>query len=670
MTTISPFAAGAYINTRSTSQLLSLKGQLDTLSTQLATGRTAETYAGLGAGRSTSLTARGTLSALDGYDAGITSAQTRVTLASTSLQQIAALTNSLRNGIAVSPQPATGISVTPQLAQANLDGALDALNQSAAGQYLFGGRATDAAPVKSTNVILNGDKTTTPPQDGLVTLVAEQKAADLGTGGLGRLQLGPIVAGNTFQLSEDQGDATGETRANFGFGIAATPTVTGAIKVKETQKANPAELIGLDPAPAAGESFRVTLNLADGSQKSYDLTASTSASVGSTTEFGVFGTANDAKNGLKVFAAAQGGVVASVQSGKPTGFDNAPVAGDKFRVTVKLADGTQKFYDLTTSTTVPSGSTTAFGVYGTAAAARDGLNAFAAAQGGTVTGVQSGNAPALTATFGKGAYAAYDISLSGQPTAGDSITIQLALHDGKMTSVMLTAGTINSNGSTGTFAIGTDVATTTANLKAALATALAAAAAGPLSASSTTRASEDFFSASTASGQAPKRIDLTPGKPPTYQNAASTSTVIWYQGDAANTDPRATASIRAGANLDVALGARANEVPIQKALAGFAALAVDSLADPKATTTPGRLAALSSKTYDLLGKASNDPSLEAIATDFGLAASTLNSAKSQNAATRLTLQNVVDGVESAPIQEVAAKLLEVQNRLQASYQIT
>jgi hypothetical protein len=65
MTTISPFAAGSYLTTRSTSQLLAMKSQLDALTTQLSTGRTAETYGGLGAGRSSSLTARATLSALD-----------------------------------------------------------------------------------------------------------------------------------------------------------------------------------------------------------------------------------------------------------------------------------------------------------------------------------------------------------------------------------------------------------------------------------------------------------------------------------------------------------------------------------------------------------------------------------------------------------------------------
>ena len=34
------------------------------------------------------------------------------------------------------------------------------------------------------------------------------------------------------------------------------------------------------------------------------------------------------------------------------------------------------------------------------------------------------------------------------------------------------------------------------------------------------------------------------------------------------------------------------------------------------------------------------------------------------------MQNTLDGIEQAPTEEVVAKLLDVQNRLQASYQIT
>lgn len=596
MTTIRPYAAGRYTADKATSQILSLKSQLDTLSTQLSTGRTAETYAGLGAGRSTSLTARATLSALDGYDAGIASAQTRVSVASASVQQVATLTANLRTGLTASPRDAAGATATAKLGLNSLDGALDALNQSAAGQYLFGGRASETAPVRSSDIILNGDAATTPRQDGLVRLVAEQKAADLGTDGLGRLELGATGASNTFSLSEDTADATGQTRANFGFRIAGVPTTTGA------------------------------------------LTATADAT-----------------------HAARAATV--------TALDHAPVSGERFRVTVNLADGSQKSYDLTARSPIPAGSGDSFGVFGTAAAAAAGLNAFAAAQGGTVAGVQSGGTPTLTATYGGGDYASYDIGLSGQPAAGDGITVRLALHDGTTMSLTLTAQTAASAVSNAGFTIGADAAATTANLKSSLAAALRDAAAGALSASSTTRAAEDFFSASTASGQAPRRID-TSGATPTYRDAASTTTVIWYQGDAAGADARSTATVRAGTTREVAVGAQANEVPIQKALAGFAALAVDGLADPAATPPTNRFTALASRAYDLLGKVSTEPSLQAIAVDFGLASSALSNAKSQNAASRATLQNVVDGVERAPIEEVAAKLLEVQNRLQASYQIT
>ncbi|WP_375463339.1 hypothetical protein [uncultured Methylobacterium sp.] len=596
MSTIRPYAAGTYAAAKSTTQILALKGQLDALSTQLSTGRTSETYAGLGAGRTTSLTARATLSALDGYDAGIVSAQTRVSVASTSLSQVTALTMNLRTSLTSNLQDASAPAAS-QLGRINLEGAIDALNQSAAGQYLFGGRASETEPVASSDRILNGDATTTPKRDGLVTLVAEQRAADLGADGLGRLELGAGTAANSFSLSEDTADPTGATRANFGFRIASAPTTTGSaitVTADAVHAAKPATVIGLDHAPAAGESFRVTLDLADGRQETYDLTA------------------------------------------------RSPL---------------------------PAGSGDGFGVFGSATDAAQGLNAFAAARGGTVASVQSANTPTLTATYGGGDYAAYDIGLSGQPAAGDGITVQLALHDGTTSTITLTAQASAPAGSTTTFAIGADAAATAANLRTALQTALKAAADGPLAASSTTRAAEDFFSASTVPGQAPRRIDAS-GATPTYEAAASTGTVIWYQGDATSPSARATASVRAGASREIAIGAQANEAPFRKALAGFAALAVDGLADPGASATPGRFTALASRAYDLLGQTSTEPSLEAIATDFGFASSALSDAKTQNAATRATLQSIVDSVERAPIEEVAAKLLEVQNRLQASYQIT
>ena len=54
MSTIPPFAAGTYRFDRQSASLVGMKSALDGLSRQLSTGRTAETYGGLGTGRTTS----------------------------------------------------------------------------------------------------------------------------------------------------------------------------------------------------------------------------------------------------------------------------------------------------------------------------------------------------------------------------------------------------------------------------------------------------------------------------------------------------------------------------------------------------------------------------------------------------------------------------------------
>ena len=113
---------------------------------------------------------------------------------------------------------------------------------------------------------------------------------------------------------------------------------------------------------------------------------------------------------------------------------------------------------------------------------------------------------------------------------------------------------------------------------------------------------------------------------------------------------------------------RANEAPLRDVLAGMAAAAVGAAGGT--ATADARWQALADRAGSLLGAVSTSPSVQEIATDFGLASSSMSNAKSLNASTRNALQDTIEGVESAPMEEVAAKLLAVQNRLQASYQIT
>lgn len=597
MTTIRPFAAGSYTATRNTQQILDLKSQLDTLTTQLGTGRAAETYGGLGAGRTTSLSARATVSALDGYDAAITAAQTRTNLAATSLTQFITLGNSLnadlQNGLV---RNANGTISSSTLAGNSLAAAIDALNQSAAGTYVFAGRYGETAPVIGYDQMLDGDAGL--GLAGLKTLVAEQRTADLGTDGFGRLT--PSAADVTpFSLSED---TSAEVRANFGFTLPEKPATTGSAL-----------------------------------QASY--------------------TAATASTATATFAAA-------------------PTEGQRFRVVVNQPDGTQTTIDFTARANPASGDTDSFPVVADPAAAQAALNTLIAP--GTLASVQSAATtdtppgPGLALNITGGSPASLTVGLGSPPTnpvVGDSVTIKLALHDGTTTSITLTARTSVTAGTTSEFAIDPDPAKTAKNLSNALRAALGGAADTTLSASATVRASEDFFAGSSSTGLAPRRLVFdSAGNATGYARTPQAKTVIWYQGDDAATDPRSTVTARIGASNTVSIGARANEAPLRSVLAGMAAAAVGATGGT--ATADARWRALADRAGTLLGAVSTSPSVQEIATDLGLASSSMSSAKSLNAATRNTLQDTIEGVESAPMEEVAAKLLAVQNRLQASYQIT
>lgn len=69
MSSIPAFSTAGYPFSRNVSDLLALGSQFKALSTQVSTGRVADTYGELGIRRSDSLSARTSLSALSGYDA-------------------------------------------------------------------------------------------------------------------------------------------------------------------------------------------------------------------------------------------------------------------------------------------------------------------------------------------------------------------------------------------------------------------------------------------------------------------------------------------------------------------------------------------------------------------------------------------------------------------------
>ncbi|MGU3287329.1 flagellin [Methylobacterium mesophilicum] len=299
MTTISPFAAGSYVANRNTSQLLTLKNQLNDLSNQLSSGKVSQTYGGLGTGRSTALAAQATLSALDGYATGITAAQTRTNLAVTSLTQVATLGTTARAALNNGLQSvAVNSTAGRSLALANLQTALDTLNQSAAGNYLFGGGDTTTQPVLDADTILNGSTDAVGnPLEGLTDVIKERVDAQLGPGGNGRLTQSEPTA---VPILVTEG-ANATTRVKFGFTLGSEPKATGAFTAS-ISAISPATLsVNLKSPtaqPAAGDSISFALKMPDGTSTTVTLTAATSADSSSTTSFALGATAADTMKNL------------------------------------------------------------------------------------------------------------------------------------------------------------------------------------------------------------------------------------------------------------------------------------------------------------------------------------------------------------------------------------
>ncbi|MBD8905253.1 hypothetical protein MZTS_00635 [Methylorubrum zatmanii] len=582
--TITAFAAGTYRFDRQSASLVGMKNQLDGLAQQLATGRTAETYGGLGAARTTSLSAHATISAQEGYLAAISSAETRVKLTSASLTQLKSLSDSTRSNLTgiIASRNETLPATTVQLASSNLSAAIDALNQQAGGVYVFSGRATDTAPVLSQQAILNGDPAA--GLDGLKALIAEQKKADLGSGN-GRLT--QTASGTTIDLSED---ASAEARANFGFSLlSAASSGSGALSATVTAGTKATVALSFTQQPADGAQVRVVVQLADGSQKTLDLTARAKEAASAAGTFAIGATKEETAANLK--AALGGADIASVQSANP---------------------------------------------------------------------------PGVAAAFSGGQEAKAKLSLTANPSVGDTVTLKLGMHDGTTRSITLTAAASADPTSATTFTIGATPEQTTANLSRSLSNALGQAANTDLSASSTARASLNFFEGSPAAGLSPRRVAADGNG---YAETASNKTVIWYQGDT-SADPRGTAAVQVGTSRTVEIGAQANEEAIRRSMAGIAAMAAESFTTTGETVDTERFRALSNRAGSLLTAGDGQQSLEELGTDFGLAASSMANAKSVANATKTTLESSLDGVDTVSTEEVAAKLLSLQTQLQASYKVT
>jgi flagellar hook-associated protein 3 FlgL len=298
--------------------------------------------------------------------------------------------------------------------------------------------------------------------------------------------------------------------------------------------------------------------------------------------------------------------------------------------------------------------------------AEDGTHAFGfKLQGGATT------IPGATIAGPTGSPASLDVSLTSQPAPEQTVRLTMKLPDGTTDDIILKAATSATAGDGSQFAIGATLADTVANLRGAILSSLETRSATTLAAASSVVAAEGFFAAGPQT--APQRVAFTP--PATAATATglrdgSADTVTWYVGD---DDPilsaRGSSVARVDSGIAVSYGVRANEEGITKSVRTFALFAAEvyTSGDPNASA---RNFALSERVRDALQPDVGIGSLRAISTELSGAQRAAVAADDRLRISAASAQDLIDGVEKADDQSVAASLLAVQTRLQASYQTT
>jgi len=279
----------------------------------------------------------------------------------------------------------------------------------------------------------------------------------------------------------------------------------------------------------------------------------------------------------------------------------------------------------------------------------------------TGSGALSGNAVAgtpSTATFG----------LSAIPADGDTITLTLKDADDNTHTIQLTARTnVPTSGLTTAFQIGATVSDTVNNLDAAIKAALGEKATAVLKPRAATLAASEFFAGSPS--HPPQRVSGTPATSATGMVAGTAAnTMIWYTGDDASPSARGTSITRIDTTQSVPTGAQANEPAIQNVLAQFAVLAAESFSNTPADSA--RYSNLKHKIFTQLAEDGGAPKISDITIELASASSTMKAAKDRHRDAKAMLADALGEIETPNTEEVAAAILSLQTRLQASYQTT
>jgi flagellar hook-associated protein 3 FlgL len=603
-----------------------LNNQLNTLSTQLATGEKSTSYSGMGAGEGFAIAARSQLAQISAFGDTITNVNTVINAANTALQSLSSISGQVQSDAATTPQDlnSTGQTIAQQNAQTELSSIVGILNTQVGNNFIFSGSAINTPSVASVNDIMNG----TGSQAGLKQVIAERAQAD-GTTGLGRLVItGPSTTStpptpNTVSVAEDVPGSP------FGLKIGSvSSTLTGATVTGPSGSPNGISVTLGATNPNPGDQLNITFNLPDGTTTSVQLTA-TNTSPAPAGSFTIGSTP----------AATAGNLNTALNTAIGTVANTTLVAASA------VAAGND-FFD-------PSGSAT-----------------------GSVVDSQAGT-PVTSATALSGATGTN--SLTSSFSAGDTITV-----DGK------TIAFYNSTGATPPTSAGNALNTTyldlaTANVGNLLSSidsitgtsTPSTVSGGVVTLNTDNAANLNITSSNPAALKALgfSSSPITAVQPPLRVSSSgnslvngSANTVAWYTGSSSSS-PRGSESARVDSSITVQYGAQANEQAIRQQLEGVAVFAAVSVS-PTGTNSAAQISALSSRIATNLTAQPGQQTISDIQTDYASAQGIMKDVSARQTQSSTQLQNVIDQTETVSTQEVASQLLALQNSLSASYEAT
>jgi hypothetical protein len=597
------------------SAIVSLRNQLNDLTTQLASGRVSTTYAGQGPDRGFALSLRAQIAGLDAFADTATNVNTRISVANLALKGLTDIGQSVKGAAASSTivlnnNGQTSGQITAQAAFAN---AVALLNSQSGDRYLFSGRASDTAATVPADVMLNGNGA----QAGLKQLIDERRQADQGVSNMGHLTVSsPPLTTTVTSIAEDS--------SPFGFKLGPiTSSLTGATVTQPTG-VPPSASVDLGAAnPNDGDKITFNLDLPDGTSEQVTLTATTT---------------NPPPAGSFLIGVDTTATTANLQAALNTSIQKL---GDTALVAASAIAASNDFFN-------PSASISGTSVNNQAAvpAPITGNTALSGAAG--TDSLASGFAAGDTITVNGTTITFVASGATGnQLNVTDSVQTLLA----KIDSITGTnnASTVGNGAVTLHGADGEGLSLTSSN-----AAAFAALGFGP----------------TVSANPAPLRVSGPPFNTATALiGGTAANTVSWYTGENGTGSARGTAVARVDQSINVQYGARANEEALRYQLQNIAVYAAvtTSTANPNAGA---QINALQQRISANLAPQSGQQSIQDMQAEFAGAQTAIKAATDRQTQLKGMAQTMLDSIEGINQDEVATKILALQTALQASYQTT